>query len=303
MKKFKYEASADDSLDAIKRAVGNEARVMARDEFADKIEKNPHITPVDYSIGQKEVSLNDAPKTHSGKDPYDMYSHTGNKGEITSERTTPEREHYVAEIFKNGTKKLSTCEDFEKKIAESSPNEEDISALNRIVRVSSKTPEAYANAEERNQLAYSDFDKNKYLIEETAARRNIPPALLSAIYYKTIADEGSITANTPAVRYAKLSYNRLYGHQLSWDDETLAEYLKTPEGALDFIAIGLRSEAKYQGFNTDIMTQKQLNTLLSGYNFWNKKSPEFESSVMAYNEVFENIFKKNSSEDYDVKLI
>ncbi len=303
MKKFKYKISADDSLDSISRAVSNEALVMARDEMAEKVEDNPRYTIIDYNSGQKEYDLDTVPLSSLGKDPYDMYSHINSDGSVGTKRTTPEREHYVGETYKDGSKTVSTIKDFEKKIASQSVTADEITELGRIVRVSSASPEDYSNAETRNAYAYKSFDENKYAIEEIAARRNLPPALLSSVYYQTVADNGTITADSPSLRYARLAYNRLYGQPLTWDDQTLEEYLKTPEGSLDFIAICLRSEAKYLGYNTGTLTEKQLNNILSGYGRWNGKTQGYESSVMAFNPVFEGIYKKLPGRDYDIKLI
>ena len=303
MKKFKYKFSADDTLDSISRAVSNEALVSARDDMAEEIINNPRHTTVDYNSGQKEYDLDEIPLTTQKTDPYSMYSHINSDGSIGMKRTTPEREHYISEIYKDGSKTHSTRKDFEKKIADQSVSEEEISELGRIVRVSSASSEDYTNAETRNANAYKAFDENKYVIEEIAARRNLPPALLSSVYYQTVADNGSITSDAPSLRYARLAYNRLYGQTLSWDDETLSEYLKTPEGALDFIAICLQSEAKYLGYNTGTLTEKQLNEILSGYGKWNNKAYGFESSVMAFNSIFEGIYKKLPGRDYDIKLV
>ncbi len=303
MKKFKYKISADDSLDSISRAVSNEALVLARDEMTDKAAHNPEITVVDYNSGKKEYDLDDIPKTYSGKSPYDMYSRIKADGTVSTSRVTPEREHYITEIYKDGSKTYSTRKNFEKKIADQSVSEDEISELGRIVRVSSENPEAYSSAETRNANAYKAFDENKYVIEEIAARRNLPPALLSSVYYQTVADNGTITADSPSLRYARLAYNRLYGQSITWDDETLAEYLKTPEGALDFIAICLSSEAKYLGYNTGTLTQKQMNDILLGYGRWNEKKHGFASSVLAYNSVFDGIYKKLPPKDYEITLI
>lgn len=303
MKKFKYKISADDTLDSISKAVSNEALVMARDDMVKKIAENPIETTVDYTSGQKEYDLNIVPRTPSGKDPYEMYSHVKSDGSIGMKRYTPERDHYITEIYKDGSTEQSTRKDFEKKVRDQSVSEEEISELGRIVRVSSDNPEDYSSAEDRNAEAYKAFDENKYVIEEIAARRNLPPALLSSVYYNTVAENGSITADSPSVRYAKLAYNRLYGQPLSWDDETLSEYLKTPSGALDFIAICLASEAKYLGYSTGILTKEQLSQVLKGYAGWNEKGFGYENSVMAFNNVFEDIYNKLPSKDYEIKLV
>ena len=302
MKKFKYQISPDDSLNDISRAVSNEAMTMRRDKMSEKISENPIITTVDYRTGKKEIDLENSSEFSSAKSPYDMYSHVGENGKITTTRNTPERDHNIEEIFMDGTKKLSSRNDFEEKIKNQSVSDEEISELGRIVRVSSDNAEDYANSEKRNASAYRAFDADKYKIEETAARTGLPPSLLSSVYFKTMADKGSLTADAPSLRYARLSYHRLYGQPLSWDDETLSEYLSTPDGALDFIAIGLRSEAQYLGYDPGILTKGQMSDMLSEYGKWNNKKPGFESAVIEFNSVFDGIYKKIPSKDYEVKL-
>jgi len=303
LKNFKYKITKDDTFDSISRAVSNEALTMARDEMSDRIYHTPKVTVIDYNKGPHSTNLDETEKTPSGKNPYDMYGHVADNGVISSEKVTPERAHYVNEIRKDGSQTLSTREDFEKKVAAQSVNDEDLTELSRVVRVTSRNAEDYANSDNRSSEAYKAFDNHKYLIEETAARRGLPPALLSSVYFKTMADNGSLNEAAPSVFYAKRAYNRLYGQVPALNDEALAEYLKTPEGMLDFIAIGLRSEAKYFGYNTALLNEKQMVDLLSEYGGWIKSSPDFASTVMAYNSVFDNIYKKLPSKDYEVTLI
>lgn len=303
MKKFNYKVSYDDDLGNIARGVSNDVRKVLRDEKHEEILKTPRVTTVDYRSGEKEISLDKSGLTPEGKDPYDIYSHVGDNGEITAARVTPEREEKVEEIFTDGTRKISSRDEFEKKIEENSVSNEELTELGRIVRVSSETPEAYSKAEERHKAAYEAFDQNKYKIEQAAARVGLPPSVLSAIYYKTVADEGSIVSGAPGIRNARLYYHRIFGQPLSWDDKTLSEYLETTEGVLDFIALGLKSEAEYYGYNTGTLTTNQLSDIITSYGNRNGSSPGYESAVTAYNKVFEDIYKKLPGEAYDIKLI
>lgn len=303
MKNFKFKISEDDTFDSISKAVSDEALEMARDEMADRITDSPQITTADYRKGAQTLDLGKTEKTPSGKNPYDMYGKVGNNGVIKTSRVTPERSHYVHEIYRDGSESLSEKDDFVKKINSQSVNRDDLSELGRIVRTTSKNADAYASWESRSNNAYKAFDADKYTIEETAARRGLPASLLSSVYFKSLADEGSLNDAAPSVRHAKMAYKRLYGQPLSWDDETISEYLKTPEGILDFIAIGLRSEAKYLGYNTETLTKNQINDLLTGYGKWSEKDTDFNNSVMAYTSVFDNIYKKLPSKDYEVKLV
>ena len=192
--------------------------------------------------------------------------------------------------------------DFEKKVAEGSASEEEKSELGRIVRISSPNSQAYSTAEERSTQALKAFDSNKYLIEEAAARRGVSPALLSSIYFKKVADDGTVQGAVEP-RYAKLAYNKVFGQPLSWDDETLNAYLNTPEGMLDFMAIGILSAADFYGYDLATLSKQQIVDVLEQYGEWFNTGSDFQSIALQYNDIFEDIYKKMPSKDYDIKIV
>lgn len=297
MRKVKYRVSANESLNDIASSVSAEVRGKLKDEMSERIEKEPETVTVDYSVGEVKAPT---PKNADSFDPYKMYSHTTSDGKITAAVTTPERKQSVREIYPDGTEQVSSAEDYAKKRESQMPTESEVAELGRIVRISSADSDSYKNAESRSKHAYDAFNTDKYMIEETAGRIGVPAALLSSVYFKKIADTGS-PLGALSLKYARLSYNRLYGTKLSWSDETLGEYLKTPQGILDFTAIFLKSDADYHGMNIYRLSDREMAFLLNNFSERNEESPRgFTGTVMAYNDVFEKIFKKMPDRRYDV---
>lgn len=299
MKYIKYKPSYDESLDNIGRAVSDEVRGMLKDEMAEKISENPRVTVVDYNDSNKDVKLGEPKESEKY---FDMYSHTTSSGEITENRTTPAREQLVKEIYKDGSEKLSTREDFEKKISAQSVSNEEKTELSRIVRISSPDSHAYSTAENRSKHAIEAFNSDKYIIEQVAAGRGIPPSLLSSVYFKKIADDGT-PVGTVDLPTARAVYYRSFGQELPWDDNTLNSYLQTPQGILDFMAIGLQCSSNYLGYNLSTLSKQQMSDTLSLYARWFDTGSDFESIIMSYNNVFDDIYKKMPAKDYDVKLV
>ena len=299
MKKLNYSAKPDYSLDKISGDVSAIVRKNLRDEMNQRISENPKNTVVDYTEGNAIYKKD----TDTSYDPYNMYSHIDDEGKVTEKRTTIPREDFVTEIHKDGTKTVSNREDFEKKVMATKPTEKEMDELSRLVRVSSKTPEAYKNADSRSKAAYEKFESDKYLNEDTASRVGIPPSLLAAVYFKYTVDEGSINAAPINERHSRLAYYRLYETSTKLDTDALNAYLNTPEGKLDFIAIGLKSESKFFGYDIYKMSNKEMHKLLASYGKYHGHTQYFDDSVVAYNDVFENIYSKLPSKDKHVKVI
>ena len=299
MKKLNYSAKADSSLDKISSDVSAIVRKNLRDEMNERIRENPKNTVVDYSEGNAVYKKD----TGSSYDPYNMYSHIDDQGRVTGKRTTDTREDLVTEIYKDGTKTTSTKEDFEKKIMATKPTEKEIDELKYVVRVTSKTPDAYKNAEVRSIEAYKKFDKDKYLIEETAARVGIPASLLASVYFKYTVDDGSINAAPINEKHSRLAYYRLYETAPGMSADALNYYLSTPEGKLDFIAIGLKSESKFFGYDIYNLSNKEMHELLTSYGKYHGHAQYFDDSVVAYNDIFENIYSKLPPKEKHVKFI
>ncbi len=297
-KKPDYSAKADYSLDKIGREVSGVIRKNLRDEMSDEILENPQITTVDYRSEKPTYE-----KESTEKNAYSLYNHITNDGNISAKKTTPERESQVKEIFKDGTSQISSREEFEEKLNASNPDEKDMSELKTIVRITSKTPEDYANSEKRFENAFESFESNKYLIEETAARAGIPPSLLASLYYKFMADDGSLNAAKPNERYVRMGYARLYGNPLECDSSVLNDYMSTTEGLLDVIAMGLKSESKFFQYDIYNLSTKEMHELLTNYGKWHNYPQYFDDSVVAYNDVFESIYKKLPGMDYEVTVI
>ena len=300
IKNFKVKINKDDSLDNIARNVSAQVRTVLKDEMTEEIQNSPKITTVDYRTGEG-TNYGELKKAEKENSYYNLYSHINSDGNISASKTTPQRQEYVREIYDDGNEILSSRKDFEKKISDRSVTDSEKEELGRIVRVSSADKEAYTSSGERSSRAYQTFDRDKYIIEETAARVGISPSLLSSVYFKQIADKGSIE-NAIDRRYARISYGRLYGKPLTWDESTLDSYLNTKEGLLDFIAICLRGEAEYRSFDATALNSNQMNQILYQYGVWNDSSPAFESTISAYNEVFDDIYKKLPPKKYEVKL-
>lgn len=299
MKKLNYLAKADFSLDKISNDVSAIVRKNLRDEMNQRIAENPKNTVVDYTQGNAVYKKSE----DTSFNPYDMYSHIDDQGRVSGKRTTDIRKENVTEIHKDGTKTISSAEDFEKKVMATKPTEKELDELNRVVRVSSKTPEAYKNAEARSKDAFEKFEKDKYLIEETASRVGIPASLLASVYFKYTVDEGSFNKAPIDVRHSRLAYYRLYETVPGMNDEALSSYLSTPEGKLDFIAIGLKSESKFFQYDIYNMSNKEMHKLLASYGKYHGHAQYFDDSVVAYNDIFENIYSKLPPKDKHVKII
>ncbi len=299
MKKLNYTAKADYSLDKISNDVSAIVRKNLRDEMNERIIENPKNTVVDYTEGNAVYKNG----TDTSYDPYNMYSHIDDEGNVTGKRTTTPRAENVIEIYKDGTKSVSSKADFEKKVMATKPTEEELGELNHVVRVTSKTPEAYKNAESRSKEAYDKFESDKYLIEETASRVGIPASLLAAVYFKYTVDDGSVNAAPINEKHSRLAYYRLYETTPSMSTEALNAYLNTPEGKLDFIAIGLKSESKFFGYDIYNMSNKEMHKLLASYGKYHGHAQYFDDSVVAYNDIFENIYSKLPPKDKHVKII
>ncbi len=301
MKKFKYKVTADDSLDNIGRAVATEARSMLASEFSEIIENTPKITEVDYRNNPTTVNLDAKKTTPYGYDPMETYSHINAQGNISAARTGPKQEEIVREIYKDGSHTDLSRKDFEKKVKNQSVNAEDIDSLGKIVRSSSKDAQAYENWDDRTAVAYEIFDRDKYLIEETAGRIGVPASLLSSVYFSKIAESGNDNSGM-STKYARYAYKRVYGTQLTWDDDTLKEYLQTPQGLLDFAALALRGEAEYLDLNIADLNSWELGDILRTFGEWDDASPSFVASVIAYNPIFEDIYSKLPGKGYEITI-
>ncbi|MDP4118652.1 MAG: hypothetical protein Q8873_05615 [Bacillota bacterium] len=303
MKKFKYNVSSNDTLDDISRSVSAQARGMLKSDMDEYIKNNPKITDVDYRSGADTVDLNGSKTTPSGYDPLNMYKHTDNDGNIYAEReTTPSQEKYVRETDTDGTSSLLSQKDFEKKIASQTINDKEKDELNRIVRVASPTQADYATSKDRSEKALKNFDENKYAIEETASQNGVPASLLSAMYFSKMAGDGSLD-NEFNLNYVRASYKRVHGQDISWDDSTLSDYLKTPQGALDFMALCLKGEAEYQNIDLNSASSSQIYKILSAYSATNGKDETYASTVNAYKSVFKDIYQKIPDKTHDIKIV
>ena len=302
IRRLKYQVSADDTLSSIANEASAEARSRLKKELADEIDRSPNVSTVEYMANGEKIYKRKENKTPLGNDPYDLYSHTSDDGRsFSASRTTPKRENYVREINLDGTEKISKEEDFIKKINTQKVTDDEKAELSRLVRVSSPDAVLYKNSEKRSETAYNDFDKNKYLIEQVAAKVGVPASLLGSMYFKQIADKATLSGAVKS-KYAKASYDRLYGVPFSANDEALAEYLNTPEGVLDFMAIGIKGEADYLGLDINQLSKNQLNHVLTMFGRRNNTDPAYASSVMAYNSVFDNIYKKIPSQNNNITL-
>ena len=302
IRKIKYKITADDTLDSISRNVAAEVRGRLKNEMADEISRTPNITTVDYRADGEKTYERKAQRTPTGNDPYDLYSRISDDGSISAVRTTPKRDEYVREIYRDGSEKISKEADFVKRINSQNVLDDEKNELARLVRVSSPNATLYKNAENRSKNAFNAFDSNKYFIEQMAGKVGVPASLLGSMYFKQLADSATL-AETINPRYARMSYQRLYGVPFAGSDEALKEYLNTPEGVLDFMAIGIKSEAAYMGLDINKLSERQLNSVLSSYARRNNDtSPAYASTVMAYNSVFDDIYKRLPSKEYAVTL-
>ena len=299
IRKLKYNVTADDTLDSISRNVAAEVRGRLKNEMSDEISRTPNITTVDYRSDGEKTYEKTTNKTPAGNDPYDLYSHTSDDGSISTVRTTPKRDEYVREIYRDGSESISKENDFVKKINSQKASEDEKTELARLVRVSSPNATLYRNAEQRSKNAYKAFDSDKYVIEQMAGKVGVPASLLGSMYFKQLADSATL-AEAVDPKYARMSYQRLYGVPFAGSEEALKEYLKTPEGVLDFMAIGIKGEANYLGLDINSLSEKQLNTVLANYARRNDTSPAYASTVMAYNSVFDGIYKRLPSMDYEI---
>lgn len=287
-----YDYSSEEFLDNIARDVSQKVRGILKNEMTEKIKNEPYVTKVDYRDGSITT---EAP---SKSRMYDMYSHTTSDGSISEKRITPTREEYVEEIETDGTSTLSLKKDYLAKREKQQISSEEKSELTRIVRLNSPNKDMYDSANERADKAYKIFDSNKYIIEETASRLGVPASLLSALYFDAISDDGKIE-NKISTWQAERCYFRLYG-KFPISQESLREYMNTTEGALDMLAVMIKSESSY--FDTDPynLSPSDMTDFLNNYKKHYKAGPAFNSSILAYEKVFEKLFKKMPDKKHSV---